>query len=108
MSKAIKFNFEKGKAEVKESINGFFEGMVSQQILDLKYIINENTSNTVAIGELEEEIKDIKRLLNDKKDALSIIDRAENLQQVLEAAEGLPMCELTILSFFTDRDFIEE
>ena len=92
MSKAIKFNFEKGKAEVKESINGFFEGMASQQILDLKYIINENTSNTVAIGELEEEIKDIKRLLNDNKDALLIIDRGENHQQVIEVAKGISKC----------------
>ena len=106
--KAIRFNFEQGKAEVKESINIFYEEMASDHLKDLKYVINGNNNNASKISELEDEIKDIKGYLYEKQEKLVAIDNAKNLQQVLKAAEGLPMCEMTILSFFTGEDFIED
>ena len=108
MSKAIRFNFEQGKAEVKESINIFYEEMASDYLKDLKHVINGNNDNASKISELEDEIKDIKGYLYEKQEKLVAISNAKNLQQVLKVAEGLPMCEMTILSFFTGEDFIED
>lgn len=108
MSKAIKFNFEQGKAEVKESINSFYEEMASDCLKDLKFVINGNNDNEFRISELEEGIRDIREYLYEKVVKMEEIDKAQNLQQVLKAAEGLPMCEMTILSFFTGEDFIED
>ena len=108
MSKAIRFNFENGKNSIKESINSFYEEMASEYLKDLKHVINENNDNASKISELEDGIKDVKGYLYQKQEKLVAINRAQNLQQVLKAAEGLPMCEMTILSYFTGEDFIED
>ena len=108
MKKSIIFNFEKGKESLKEDIKGFYEEMINQLILDFKWIINADTDNNTAIQELEEGIQEVKEYMEDRDNALTQLDKATNLQQVLKISESLPHCELTILSYFTDRSFIEE
>ena len=108
MSKAIRFNFENGKNSIKESINSFYEELASDYLKDFKHVINGGNNCDGKISELEDGIKDVKGYLYQKQEKLVAIDRAQNLQQVLKAAEGLPMCEMTILSFFTGEDFIED
>jgi len=108
MKKSIIFNFEKGKASLKEDIKGFYEEMINQLILDFKWIINADTDNNTAIQELEDGIQEVKEYMEDRDKVLTQLERATNLQQVLKVSENMPHCELTILSYFTDRSFIED
>jgi hypothetical protein len=106
--KIIKFNFEEGKASVKEDIKLFYEKLIDQLILDFKYILTADISNNTAIQELESGIQEVKEYMEDRDKILTQLAKATNLQQVLKASESIPHCELTILSYFTDRSFIED